>query len=69
MSPRRVKVISGANAGRTGVVVRSIGMCYDVRMDDNGEILSGGKPRWKRIPQKKGNDETTQHKTSSRSKV
>ena len=42
----RVKSIS---TGRTGTVLRSIGMCYDVRMDDTGEVLSGGKERWRKV--------------------
>jgi hypothetical protein len=40
-------------------------MCYDVKMDDTGEVLSGGKKRWKRISTKGQDRETTQDKTTA----
>ena len=49
--------------GETGVIVRSIGMCYDVKMDATGEVLSGGKKRWKLLG-KGSSRATTQDKTT-----
>lgn len=43
------KRVMEIGSGRTGTVIKLNGMCYDVRMDDTGETLSGGKKRWRSL--------------------